>query len=553
MEGEVPRGSSRKINALFIVPRFPARTYPGKTMGPDYLAGILQREGHGANVVDLDVHGLHALHGIDFGRYNLVGISYLSFQTDEAMKVAELVNRKLKKEGRRNPISPLYTPIVVGGAGAVGAHEYAHHYPMVDAFCEGEGFGAISDIASSVGTGNFLNDRGQIRGLSFYDKALGKTVRTQPRPVDRNIDPFFPPARLQHSPTYNFTQLFGKGCKTAQVMTQIGCPSACVYCGESMLGPLVRERSIDSIRSELEDLVQHGYRGVYFDDSTFTHGRDRFHKIVNLMKDLHEKHGVVWGFNTRIDCLDRESLEKAKQAGCVYMFAGVESLHPDVLRGLNKVTPKRYAVDYPPAVNSPEEYIARTKQAYNDLKQVGIQRSAAFLIFGGPKRSDDGKMGIESLVDAKKTIDETVDELQPTAVSINILRFIPNVIMSRSAGYAQLRGQDKPFSPGFFSSRYRQEQNIFSQSTTHPIYQAFEAASDHYPIPSHMTPEHCYDILSYLVDKVNAHNANSKSKMDIVVDSTFKKYMPRKRGVYELASFDKISKDSKPVSDPTKN
>jgi len=115
-------------------------------------------------------------------------------------------------------------------------------------------------------------------------------------------------------------------------MTQLGCPFCCVYCGESTKGLLEGGKII----------------------------RKRSLKIANLMEKYHKKYGVVWGFNTRIDCLDKEILRKFKKAGCVYMFAGVESLVPEVLAGMNKIIPGLNK-DYPPVCRTPEDYIKRTK------------------------------------------------------------------------------------------------------------------------------------------------------------------------------------------------
>jgi hypothetical protein len=80
----------RKIKTLLIIPPFPRRTYPGKTMAPDYLAGVLLKEGHEVEILDLDVLGIKVLDKeIEKNNYDLIGISYLSFQTDLAMKIAK--------------------------------------------------------------------------------------------------------------------------------------------------------------------------------------------------------------------------------------------------------------------------------------------------------------------------------------------------------------------------------------------------------------------------------------------------------------------------------
>lgn len=539
----------KQINVLFIVPSFPARTYPGKTMAPDYLAGILLKKGCSVEILDLDILGTKRLdEELSKQDYDLIGISYLSFQTDVTMEIAEKCHKVLSKKGRRKPNFPNYTPIIVGGVGATWCNGIVPLYPYIDAFCIGESFVTILEVADSINKGKFLKDRKKIKGLIYFDKQSQKVVQTQKRPLVKNIDKYIP-LRLHFYPSYNFTVIFGDK-KTAQMMTQIGCPYCCVFCGEGTKGPLIRKRSLESIEKELEILMKEDYRAIYFDDSTFTYDRKRTLQIISLMKKVHKRHGVIWGFNTRIDCLDEEVLTKMKESGAVYMFAGVESLVPEVLAGMNKVIPGLNK-DYPPLVKSPspEDYAERARTVYKIMGKLGIETSC-FLIFGGPKKIvKDGKikMTVESFEDAKKSIDTAVFELNPEYISINIMRFIPDAIMSFAEPYAVIRGQKEPFTGGYFSSKYRKKYKIKKRGFNHLIYLAFEAASDFYPIPPHLTSEYCYKILRYLVDQVNDHNKNSKIKTKIWVDEEFEKFMPRdKNGIYHLVPFEKIKKSHQP-------
>jgi len=177
------------------------------------------------------------------------------------------------------------------------------------------------------------------------------------------------------------------------------------------------------------------------------------------------------------------------------------------------------------------------------MKNFGITTSC-FLIFGGPKKiikNGKIKITVENFEDAKKSIDTAVFELNPDYISINILRFIPNAIMSFAEPYAVVRGQKEPFTGGYFSSEYRKKYKIKKMGQKHPIYLAFEAAGDLYPIPPKMTPKYCYKILKYLIDKVNKYNKKSKTKIKVWVDKEFEKYMPRdERGLYHLVPFSKL-------------
>jgi len=528
----------KKLNILFIVPPFPTRTYPGKTMAPDYLASILIKKGHKVEILDLDVLGIEILNKkISKKDYDLIGISYLSFQTDIAMKVGEKCHTILSKKRKRDSNFPTYVPIIMGGVGATWCEYIVSLYPFVDAFCIGEGFITISNIVDSISKKTFFKDRKKIKGLIYFSK--NKVIKTPSRPLIKNINEYIP-KRLHFYPEYNFKEIFGNK-KTAQMMTQIGCPYCCVYCSESTKGSLIRKRSLKSIKKELDILMKEKYKAIYFDDPTFTYDRERTLQIISLLKKYHKKFSIIWGFNTRVDCLDKEILKKSKEAGCVYMFTGVESLVPEILDGMNKII-SGLNKDYLPICKTSQEYIKKTKKIYKILGELEIEKSC-FLIFGGPKKIKEKrktKITVETFKDAKKTIDTAIN-LNSDWISINILRFIPDAIMSSAKSYETLRKQKEPFTGGYFSSKYRKKHKIKEFSFKHPIYLAFESASDLYPIPPHMTPEYCYKILEYLVNKINEHNKKSKIKTKIWVDEEFKKYVPQdKNGIYCLIPFSKM-------------
>jgi radical SAM superfamily enzyme YgiQ (UPF0313 family) len=468
---------------------------------------------------------------------DLIGISFLSFQTDSMVAVAKKSHALLKKLGRREVSGGNYVPIVVGGAGTFACEKIVPLYwKLVDAWVLGEGLETMLEIMHSVEKGTFIGDRKNIKGLIFFDQGAFETVKTPAQGPINELDSFSPPLRLHHYPAYDFGEIFG-GKKTAQMMTSFGCPNACFFCHEGLNSPLVRERSLANVERELESLVADGYRAVYFDDSTFTANRERTLGVVEILSRLNKNQGLVWGFNTRADFLDFELVKEIKDAGCAYMFVGVESLVPEVLSGLNKIGAKNF--DYPPIVRTPEQYIGRTVKAYRWMARAGLVKSC-FLIFGGPKLvREDGKAEYvpESFEDAKKTTRKAVFELNPEYLAINILRFIPNSIYAVSRAFAGFRGTSERIHAGYYCSDYRKINKIRPSVPDHPVYHAFESAAGFYPIPPHMTPEYCHQILGHLINAINQKNSKSKTKTKIFVGEKFKKYLEYQEGQYALAPF----------------
>jgi len=389
-----------------------------------------------------------------------------------------------------------------------------------------------------------LEAKKAVPGIVSFDPKSEQVIKTQP-----NLEPEHPAdfyfenlERKSHHQNYDF-DIFqnvaeNRPRKTAQVYTQLGCGRYCSFCFESLRPQPKQERSIKSFIKEAVGLIRQGYEGIYFDDSTFTQDKKRALRIMQIMGKLNRKFGTVWGFNTRIDTLDEELIDTAVKNGCVYNFEGVESLVPEVIEGMGKISGKQNP-DYPP-VESGNDYVGRTKEVFQKMKEKGLT-NAVFLIFGAPKKLEDGTIGAATTEDDKRSIKESIWELKPKWLSFNIMRFIPDAAISRMPKYQQYRGGQE-FRGGFYHKKWRDENQILIETAEHPIYQAFESAGDRYPNPPHMTPETCYDLLKFMVDEVNEYHRQTGEQIFIRTDENFaKKYLVQnEKGFYQLANFEDI-------------
>ena len=393
---------------LFVVPPFPARTYPGRTMGPDYIGSHLRMTSKIANhnisdweILDLDVvdpveREVMLRAKLKEKPYAFVGISYLSFQADEAMDIASLCAQELNQLGdrqREGEGAANYTPIVCGGRGVTDAEDFAKLYPDVDFFVTGKNFhqplDSIAHIAELVKQQKVLDMKARktIPGIVSFDSESGQIIKTQPNiEPEHPIDFYFENLeRKSHHQDYDFdifqNVVENRPRKTAQVYTQLGCGRYCSFCFESLRPRPKQERSIKSFIKEAVGLIRQGYEGIYFDDSTFTQDKKRALRIMQIMGKLNRKFGTVWGFNTRIDALDEELIDTAVKNGCVYNFEGVESLVPEVIEGMGKIIGNQNP-DYPPVENG-EDYVRRAKEVFQTMKEKGLT-NAVFLIFGAP-------------------------------------------------------------------------------------------------------------------------------------------------------------------------
>lgn len=158
-----------------------------------------------------------------------------------------------------------------------------------------------------------------------------ESVELSGRPIDGNQVPFIELRHLSHE---NRFPVFDNK-KTAQVMACLGCKYACSFCHESadhfLYGiPKLLQRTPENVMHELALRAAQGFEAVFFDDSTFTQNR----RWVDALLDQLLSGGLgdaqlEWGCQTTINDLTPQLLARMAQAGCTYIYFGVESARPN--------------------------------------------------------------------------------------------------------------------------------------------------------------------------------------------------------------------------------
>lgn len=484
-------------HALLVAPRLIERTYPGKPMALDYLAAALQHIGWRISIIDVDIESEEKLTTtLQKNRFDLIGITAMSIQIDEANKLACLA-RELSPDS-----------ILIRG-GAHDTHSYKESCStdqnLYDAFVVGEGEETIQEIAVQVEKDSFLENRQNIKGIAFWNDSVQFTGYRHSTIINNYI-----PLRLSHHSSYNFDVLRGR--KTAQVVATRGCSNACFYCSESvsLYGRREIRRTIEHLRQEFAWLKQHGYEAIYFDDPTFTRDKNWVFKLCEELK----RWGFIWGCNTRVDCLDEETVRGMRQAGCEYLFCGFESAVPEILQAMNKTS-------------DPSKYLEDAVSSYSVLRKNGLPCSA-FLIFGNPRREKKDKKLIyapETDKDVYNSLDFAINTLDPDYLSMNILRLLPGLPYSFAPQFSCLRPTgDDPIHGGHYDGTWYSQNNQSDLRSTHQIYRAFEGRAS--VNPPQMTPKRCCEILSLAIELVNQKNSKKeKTQTIIVVDPKFSPFL----------------------------
>lgn len=173
--------------------------------------------------------------------------------------------------------------------------------------------------------------RGQIPGCCWIESGslvmtpgLGVTDMKAIGPLDYSDYPL----ELHSHKHHVFTDLPGLG---AEVEFARGCPFACSFCNKTLFRDKYRERRVEDVLTEIDELAARGVTYVYFIDEIFGIGRN----VRELLSGLAER-PVSIGFQSRIDLWDEESLDLLAGAHCISFECGVEAITEEGREELNK-------------------------------------------------------------------------------------------------------------------------------------------------------------------------------------------------------------------------
>jgi len=172
----------------------------------------------------------------------------------------------------------------------------------------------------------------KIEGLIY--RKNNKVVVNKPRPLIKNLDILPTPDRkLINVELYKRLPHEAPKEPCFDMLASRGCPYQCTYCLISMsAGRNYRVRSPKRVVEEIKSLIKMGAKMIHFQDPVFTLRRQWVIDFCNLAKDL----DISWNCQTRTDLVDSELLKKMKDAGCVSILYGVESLNSETLKIVKK-------------------------------------------------------------------------------------------------------------------------------------------------------------------------------------------------------------------------
>ncbi|WP_206737005.1 radical SAM protein [Streptomyces sp. GZWMJZ-114] len=244
----------------------------------------------------------------------------------------------------------------------------------------------------------------------------------------------------------------GDGLRTAHFMVSSACPYRCNFCSESArVGHGLRRFRDDAIGKAIEricEYVSYGAESVFFDDSVFWSGRykdmtefcrelgrirqadratldPRLRAHLASEDDTERLRNLQWGAQLTVDTLvalhsaeeSDDVLRLMRDAGCSYVYIGIESMSSQVMDGIHKNL--RREVDRP--------WAAKVREATALVKKHGLRlgTSVLFGLDGETRSSID-----ETIHEVGRLIDDGLIDL----ASPNILTYHPATPVTRQHG-----------------------------------------------------------------------------------------------------------------------
>lgn len=291
------------------------------------------------------------------------------------------------------------TIVTFGGAHATALPNAVVSLPFVDAVVHHEG-----EIAFGKIIGNLRCDRHPFEGVRgvFYKSPSGDIIDNGPFEMIDNLDELPTPdwGRYYNLNLYDrrYDKITGRMQQLIPVFASRGCPYSCQFC-QSVLTRKYRTRSAANVVKEIEHLAERYHlEYIYFEDSIFGMSNTWFAEFCRLFQESYLYKHIAWGFETNVNNVDADKMRMAFDAGCVYVYFGIESASDTVLEHLGK--------------NSSKEKIVR---AIDLSKNAGIQMVAGSFIFGLP-------------FETSKTAAETLEFMRSSkldSMNINLLDIYP--------------------------------------------------------------------------------------------------------------------------------
>jgi len=265
-------------------------------VGIGYLAAVLQKNGDDVKVLSADVYhfsNAYVQSVILDWQPDIIGVGFLAARFNETvLPLCKAIN-EVKGEGK----------LVVGGHGASPIPQYVKEKLGADKVILGEGeYWAGHD--------------GDLDSLPFPAWDLFP------------IEQYATSLRLPG---------WEAGDRTLGILTSRGCVGKCTFCYRMIEG--LRLRSIENVIEEIKTLkARYGINYFFIQDELFVSSKKRMFEFHKGLEDSGLIGHIKFACDSRVNIVSEELLACLKEAGCVYLDYGFESMDDNVLKIMKKGT-----------------------------------------------------------------------------------------------------------------------------------------------------------------------------------------------------------------------
>lgn len=305
--------------------------------GLAYLASAARNVGHEISVYQQDIYHYpdeHLTEYLDKNNFDIVIVSVIGgyYQYRKLLKLSDAINNSKNRK---------YFKYLIGGHGPASDPEFFLRKTGANFVGIGEGEITIVELLDAI---QHNKDFSKVDGIAYFDSKK-QYVRTKKRDLIKNIDEIAMPAYdlfdINHYSLLRLPNIKANE-RCMPVLSGRGCTFACNFCYRMDKG--FRPRSAKSIVEEIKYLKDnYNIKYIAFSDELLMSTKRRTVEICQAFIDA--KLDIKWDCNGRLNYADIPTLEKMKEAGCVFINYGIESLDDKTLRVMHKALTKKMIIE----------------------------------------------------------------------------------------------------------------------------------------------------------------------------------------------------------------
>ena len=294
-------------------------------MGVGALCAVLKPQGHEIKIWNQDIHHYSdesLTEYLDKNKFDVVILSLIAgyYQYQKMKNLSKAINRSKHR--------PIY---LMGGYGPTPEPEFFLKKSGCDIVCMGEGEITITKLLDAIENKTSYRN---VPGIAWIED--GKLQQTPRAPLVHNLDKLpWTPYEMFDMNHYRMMRL-PKNQPTDfcfPMMSARGCSFKCTFCYR--MDPGYRKRSAEYLLDEVEMLYKnYGITYIAFEDDLLMSSVVHTEEVCKefLKRNL----PVKWWCNGRLNYCSEELLQLMKDAGCVFINYGIESMDQKVLNNMKK-------------------------------------------------------------------------------------------------------------------------------------------------------------------------------------------------------------------------